>query len=565
MAVYADAANPDLLERIPLSATSILEVGCGAGALGAEHKRRNPAARYFGIEADADVARIAQERLDEVAVLDVEQEPLPFGETSFDCIIYGDVLEHLRDPWALLTAHARCLNPGGTVLICIPNVEHWSFAERLLRGTFDYEEQGLFDRTHLRWFNLETTRRALLAAGLHPRDVTPRIFDQGRAVEFVRAMQPALANLGIDPAHYLGRATPLQYVWRATARPVEPLHVVSTMLAPVGGVSQVRVVEPLRAIGTDPSVTTRIVEGDDLGEAGGDTPRIFIFHRPLLAGEAGLAPVRRLLRQGYVVVCEFDDHPDYIPVLQRPDIQNFRAVHAVQTSTEPLAEVLRQQNPEVAVFPNAISRLPMVRNHATPERLTLFFGGLNREEDWPPLMPALNAVAAMAGERLHFQIVNDRGFFDALRTPHKSFTPLCDYATYQELLSRSDISFMPLNDTPFNRCKSDLKFLEAAAFRVTALASQVVYGNTIEDGNTGVVFHDAQDLQRRLLRLVANPEIGRSIGDAARAYVAKHRMLAYQTARRTAWYRSLWARRDALRQDLLMRAPELLQPAMSPS
>ena len=116
---------------------------------------------------------------------------------------------------------------------------------------------------------------------------------------------------------------------------------------------------------------------------------------------------------------------------------------------------------------------------------------------------------------------------------------------------------MPLLDTPFNRCKSDLKFIEAAAHRVTALASPVAYGDSIEDGRTGVLFQDAHELQQRLLRLVINPEAGRELADAARAHVTKHRMLAYQVARRTAWYRSLWARREALNAALLARVPEL--------
>ncbi|MBU6498227.1 MAG: methyltransferase domain-containing protein [Rhodospirillales bacterium] len=557
MPSYADAANPDILERIPLDARVVLDVGCGGGALGVEYKRRNPAARFLGIECDPDAARIAEGRLDAVAQVDVEAEPLPFAEAAVDCIIYGDVLEHLRDPWRVLRAQARLLTPSGSVLICMPNIEHWSFAERLLRGTWDYEPQGLFDATHLRWFTFEMTRRALLEAGLAPVDVTPRIFDLDRAQEFARAMRPALAALGIDHDSYLARAAPLQLVWRARRQPVETLHIVSTMLEPVGGVSEVRVTAPLQAMMTDPSVDARVVNGLDIATLPEQGPRIFIFHRPLLVGEPGLAVVRALHAKGYVVVCEFDDHPDYIPVLQQPDIQNFRTMHAVQTSTAPLAEVLRRDCPEVMVFPNAVSRLPPVRNFAEPGRLTLFFGGLNREEEWPAYLPALNAVAHLAGPRLHFRIVNDRGLFDALQTPHKSFTPLCDYDTYLDLLGGSEISFMPLQDTPFNRCKSDLKFLEAAAHRVVALASPPVYGASIANGQTGLLFQDAQELQHRLLHLVADPAAGRALGDAARAQVAQHRMLAYQVGRRIAWYRDLWARRDSLHRDLLARVPEL--------
>jgi glycosyltransferase involved in cell wall biosynthesis len=444
----------------------------------------------------------------------------------------------------------------------MPNAEHWTFVERLLRGTWDYEEHGLFDSTHLRWFTAETVRRTLRRAGLVPVDVIPRTFEAAACEEFVDALAPALRRLGIDRDGYLQRAAPIQHVWRAIRRPSPPpLHLVSTMLNPVGGVSHVRVMEPMQALAADPTLVTEVVGILDQPPDTADAPRIFIFHRPLLAGEHGLSRVRSLIEQGWLVLCEFDDHPDYIPVLQRPDIQNFRAVHAIQTSTEPLAEVLRKQNPEVIVFPNAVVRLPDIRNHQTTDRTTLFFAGLNRENEWPPYVQALNNVASRAGGRLHFQIVNDRGLFDALQTPHKSYTPLCDYETYQSLLSASEISFMPLLDTPFNRCKSDLKFIEAATHRVVALASPVVYGGSIEDGKTGVLFRDALELENRLTRLVANPDISRGIGDAARRFVEANRMLAYQVARRSRWYHSLWERRDELRRALLDRVPELAPSA----
>ena len=73
-------------------------------------------------------------------------------------------------------------------------------------------------------------------------------------------------------------------------------------------------------------------------------------------------------------------------------------------------------------------------------------------------------------------------------TPHKRFTPTCDYDTYMALLGQCEISFMPLGDTPFNRAKSDLKFIEAGACRVAALASHIVYADSIEDGRTGLLF-----------------------------------------------------------------------------
>ena len=558
--VSPSRANSDLLDRMPLDAQLVLDIGCGDGALAAAYRRMNPTCRYVGIEQDLPLAQIAATRMDQVVVTDVERFTLDFAGQGIDCLVYGDVLTHLRDPWALLKAHAAALSETATVLLCMPNVEHWSFVEHLLRGTWDYDRHGLFDQGHLRWFSFDTTRRALADAGLFVTDVTPRIFAPDQVREFSHALRPALEALGIDPQNYLERSAPLQHVWRARRRPTPHLHVVSSMLVPVGGVSDVRVIEPMRAIATDSAILSRVAINAELVDLPVEAPKIFILHRPALVGEAGLEPLRRLMEAGYVVVCEFDDNPEFIPILQQPDIQNFRAVHAVQTTTEPLAELLRRENPEVAVFANAVSCLPDVHNHTDPSRITLFFGGLNRDEDWPPYIDALNAVAAVASERLQFQIVNDRGLFDALDTPHKHFTPLCDYETYRGLLSRSEISFMPLRDNAFNRCKSDLKFIEAASCRVTALASPTVYRDSIVDGQTGVLFRDPQELRERLIRLIASPETGRTIGDAARAYVTAERMLAYQVARRNAWYHSLWNRRQTLTDAVLARVPQLVRP-----
>ena len=547
MTEYPDLPNIDLLDRIPLDARVVLDVGCASGALGAAYRPRNPRCRLLGIDHDREAAQRAAQRLDAVANVDVERNMLPFNPTGgIDCIVYGDVLEHLKDPFAVLARHAEALSASGTMLICIPNVEHWSFAARLLRGDWDYEESGLLDRTHLRWFSLESMRRGLDALHLAPCDVHPRVMEPERAQAFAAAMAPSLQLMGIDPKAYARRAAPLQYVWRVRRTPPVRMTVAATMLEPIGGVSHTRIVYPLQAMATDPAIQTLVVdESDALPSVAPETPRVFVLHRPVLSGAQGVDRLNRLFAAGWLVVTEFDDHPDFFAAMQGGDQLSFSGVHAVQTSTQALADILRGRNPETRVFPNAIATLPEVRNFAQPF-LTLFFGALNRERDWQPLMPALNAAAGAAGERLRFCVVHDRAFFDALDTPHKSFTPTCDHETYLRLLGESEISFMPLADTGFNRAKSDLKFIEAGACRAAALASPVVYGDSIEDGRTGLLFAGAEELHDRLLRLVAMPDLARAIGQAARAYVAERRMLAYQVAERIAWYRSLWDRRMEL-------------------
>lgn len=559
-AAYPDYANPDLLERMPLAARTVLDIGCARGALGMAYLRRNPNARVLGIDSDPEAASHAGRRLSEVACLDVETAPLPFAiPNGVDCIVYGDVLEHLKDPWRLLAAQVEFLAPDGTVLVCMPNVEHWSFALRLLNGSFDYAPEGLLDRGHLRWFTPRNMASALRKAGLELSDLFPRPVNTEGARRFAEAMAPGLRAIGVDPQEYLNRAGPLQFIWRARRSAPPRMVLRATALPPLGGVSEVRVREPLRALRSESAILAFIQEEEEIPEKAGDLPHIAILHRPLLRGASGIERIRRLLAKGYLVVSEFDDHPSFMADrgVALSEVLTFKAVHAVQTSTPALADVLRVENPEIAVFPNGILALPELRNFADPERLTLFFGALNRAADWEPLIGAINEIARAVGARLNFSVAHDQAFFEALDTPHKRFTPTCDYPTYLSLLGGAEIAFMPLADTEFNRAKSDLKFIEAAACRAAVLASPVVYGNVVEDGRTGMLFRDVGQLRVALLRLLAFPGSARQMADAAREYVARERMLAYQVARRQAWYRSLWQRREALNAALKARAPAL--------
>jgi glycosyltransferase involved in cell wall biosynthesis len=334
----------------------------------------------------------------------------------------------------------------------------------------------------------------------------------------------------------------------------------------VGGVSHLRVIHPLAAMASEPDVATHFArasrppEPQDLGATDDDPQRIFIMHRPALFGADGQALINNMIDQGWLVVTEFDDHPDFMRGLNTPDLVSFRGVHAVQTTTPELAEVLRQKNPELALFPNAVAMLPEVQNFTDPRVLTVFFGALNREPDWRHLIGAINAVAARAGDRLQFRVVHDEGFFQALSSPHKSFTPLCDYDTYMDLLGTSEISLMPLDDTPFNRAKSDLKFIEAGACRVAALASSVVYRNSIVHGETGLIFNDPGEFHQLFLRLTMVPDLALQLGNNARRMVSRHRMLADQVQPRIAWYRGLWERRAELTQALRGRIEGLPLP-----
>jgi methionine biosynthesis protein MetW len=145
------------------SGERILDVGCGNGEIARLMKERGCA--VIGIELAPEKAAKARAYCEEVLVGNVESMPLPFEPQSFDVLVLSNILEHLRDPVATLHRLAPLLRPGGRALVDLPNVAHWGIRLRLLRGRWDYEDAGILDRTHLRFYTRKTAREMLDQAG----------------------------------------------------------------------------------------------------------------------------------------------------------------------------------------------------------------------------------------------------------------------------------------------------------------------------------------------------------------------------------------------------------------
>lgn len=335
------------------------------------------------------------------------------------------------------------------------------------------------------------------------------------------------------------------------------IHIAMTMLSPVGGVSDVRVGQPATALSGSAEVRTYLMLHNDPPPNVPGNQKIMILHRPLLAGGMGLLQLVQLIRDGWLMVCEFDDNPKQMTILQARDIHNFDGVHGVQTTTETLAKVLREENPEIAVFENAVAELPEPCNFVSDDKITLIYSGINRENEWPPFLSALNRVMRQFESRLHCKIIGDVKLYEALETPNKRFFPLCDYATYLSHLASAEIALMPLAETPFNCCKSDLKFLEASAHRVMSVASRTVYERTVSNHVTGLLFDKPSQLERHLNDIMNHPRAACRLADRARYYVREHRMLAELIIPRISWYRRLLENRLALHSALLDRIPAM--------
>jgi len=160
---YFECARPELLALIPPGLRDVVDVGCGAGRLGAALKVRQRC-RVVGIEHNPTAAALARTRLDRVIQGDAETLERPFPPATFDVVVCGDVLEHLRDPLRFLQRVRTWLRPSGVLVTSLPNVRHHSVILGLLAGDWTYESAGLLDNTHLRFFTRREVEKLLYRA-----------------------------------------------------------------------------------------------------------------------------------------------------------------------------------------------------------------------------------------------------------------------------------------------------------------------------------------------------------------------------------------------------------------
>lgn len=209
--------NPDLLKLMPTDARFVIEVGCSSGALAREYRKLNGQCRYLGVEISPDYAKLARRHCDAVLEVDVERAGTEFFDNAVrcDCWVFGDSLEHLRDPWSLLGEIRRIIPGDGRIVACIPNAQHWSLQARLSYGDFRYQDSGLFDRTHLRWFTRSTMIEMFRDAGFRVEGGIPRIFDEPNRDKFLPLIGAMAEAAGADRDMAISDASALQYVLSA--------------------------------------------------------------------------------------------------------------------------------------------------------------------------------------------------------------------------------------------------------------------------------------------------------------------------------------------------------------
>ena len=154
--LYFENVRTELLDLIPnyLQGKTVLELGAGAGETLLYAKQNNYASKVIGYELCALKGSTQYSaEIDKFIIGDIEQTDFDEPDNSVDVIICGDVLEHLREPAVVLHQMKRILKKDGVIISSLPNFRHYSvMAQIYLKGSFYYQEEGILDKTHLRFF-----------------------------------------------------------------------------------------------------------------------------------------------------------------------------------------------------------------------------------------------------------------------------------------------------------------------------------------------------------------------------------------------------------------------------
>ena len=162
---YYQCLKAWMLPLIQNGPNVVLDMGCATGNMGKKLLEIGKAKEVIGMELFEAAALEASKHYKKVHVGDVEMMTLDY-EAYFDYVICGDILEHLKDPYTVVKRACRWLKPGGSILVCLPNVRNYRVLKALVfRGEWEYVSAGIMDRTHLRFFTKSSLRCMVEEAG----------------------------------------------------------------------------------------------------------------------------------------------------------------------------------------------------------------------------------------------------------------------------------------------------------------------------------------------------------------------------------------------------------------
>lgn len=167
--LYASPVNQELVNRTSdMSIRRILDVGAGTGSNLSALQQLHPEAHTAAITCSAREADQLEQLADQTIVADLNQltsasawQAIGLAHDRFDLILLSHVLEHLQEPAQVLASISSLLSTHGVLLIALPNICHWRTRLQIAKGSFHYQDSGVLDRSHLRFYTYWSARELL--------------------------------------------------------------------------------------------------------------------------------------------------------------------------------------------------------------------------------------------------------------------------------------------------------------------------------------------------------------------------------------------------------------------
>ena len=160
---YYQSTRPDMVIFLPDDYSRVLEIGCAAGGFRSSLK---PNCEYWGIEIVETIAETASLKLDKILIGSYLEVFDQLPDSFFDLIICNDVIEHMVDHEEFFRTIKKKIKSDACLVLSVPNVRYlWNLHDLLVKKDWQYKDNGLLDRTHLRFFTERSLRRVVIDSG----------------------------------------------------------------------------------------------------------------------------------------------------------------------------------------------------------------------------------------------------------------------------------------------------------------------------------------------------------------------------------------------------------------
>jgi glycosyltransferase involved in cell wall biosynthesis len=461
-------------------------------------------------------------------------------KNKFDVVLFGDVLEHVTNPEEILCKTAEHLSVDGYVVASIPNVSHLAVRAMLLEGRWEYADLGLMDRDHYRFFTKENIYKLFSDSNYEVQSMKSVHLDV-ETVDKLCAMRlnPRYVKLAKIIVGQEKSADIFQYVTlaRPTHCKTDSVRVVAFIPGTASSLIDIRMRGPLQNWAARHEGALRIRDFRDVRAEDLYWGDVFVFQR--ISGLDIYTLIEVLRQQGKRVVFEMDDLlmeiPDFLSHHRLPSadlerlVNSMAAADSLSTTTERLANKLRQYNPQVHVVPNCIREIEKsVSSVQSDVKATLVVASSDSVTVDMVLKP-IQRIKAAYGDAVKIVAIGPIAqFFKEKNIPIEEH-PIQGYAEFRKLLSQlnNPIGIIPLDDSVFSSCKSPIKFFDYASVGIPSICSDVPpYSDFVVNEKTGLlVTNNEQAWFEAISKVIDNVDLRAALLANAREYVRDTHMM----------------------------------------